>query len=188
MTITRSRVVGALLGLLGSIGAGGLAGCGASAGGPPATLPAREVPYLSTSIKSVSPSSLAREAQDPSLATRLRHWGFEIAADRYFQGESRRLQVVDSRTLRFHHTAGATAFVSYMRAHLSPILGSFPMISAYRFRDRDGILAVGQECQCHLANPTFLALVARRGMVSWLEINGPAATRERVAALLARTP
>ncbi len=188
MTITRTRALSALLGLLGPIGAGGLAGCSSSAGGPPATLPAREVPYLSSSIKPVSPSSLARETEDPSLARRLRHWGFEVAADRYFQGESRRLQVVDSRTLRFHHTAGAAAFVSYMRAHLSPILGAFPTISAYRLRDRDGILAVGQECQCHLANPTFLALVARRGTVSWLEINGPAATRDRVAALLGRAP
>lgn len=166
-----------------------LTGCGSStAAGPPSTLPAGAVPYLTSWVKPLSPARLAREAGDPAFAGRLRRWGFEAGADRYFQGESRRLQVVDSRTLRFRGSRGAMAFVAFMRTHLNPILGSFPQVSGYRSEGRRGILAVAQECQCHLANPTFLAVVVRGPIVSWLEINGPAATRRRVKTLLAHAP
>ncbi len=164
-------------------------GCGSSAAaGRPPTLPAGAVPYLTSAVKPLSPGRLAREAGDPKFAGRLRHWGFEAGADRYFQGESRRLQMVDSRTLRFRGSPGATAFMTFMRTHLDPILGSFAQVSGYLSGGRRGILAVAQECQCHLANPTFLAVVVRGGIVSWLEINGPGATRRRVKALLGRAP
>ena len=175
--------------LIAALAAAVVAGCGSSAAaGPPPTLPTGAVPYLTSSVKPLSPARLAREAGDPTFARRLRRWGFQAGADRYFQGESRRLQVVDSRTLRFRGSDGATAFVTFMRTHLNPILGSFPQVSGYLSRGRRGILAVAQECQCHLANPTFLAVVVHRGIVSWLEINGPAATRGRVKTLLARAP
>ena len=53
---------------------------------------------------------------------------------------------------------------------------------------RTGFVATAQECQCHLANPAYLAAVARGGTVSWLEINGPGASRRMLTALLARAP
>jgi hypothetical protein len=152
------------------------------------TLPAAAVPYLPSTAKALTARGLAREAASPELAARLGQWGFVAGSQRYFQGESRRLQVVDSRTLRFRRAAGAGEFVVFMRAHLGAILGSFPKIRTFALGARRGILAVGQECQCHLANPSFLALVVRGGTVSWLEINGPGATRRRLAALLARAP
>lgn len=54
--------------------------------------------------------------------------------------------------------------------------------------DAHGFLAVGQECACHLADPAYLAVLARGGTVTWLEINGPGATRRELSALLAAAP
>jgi hypothetical protein len=171
-------------------------GCGASAGTSetaiprPATLSPAAVPYLPSTHKPLTAALLARETQTPTLVRRLGAWGFVAGSDRYFQGQSHRLQVVDSRTLRFRGAGGAARFVTFMQTHLDSYLGSFPKVRHWRADARRGILAVGQECQCHLANPTLLALLARdgKGTVTWLEINGPGATRERLAALVTQAP
>jgi hypothetical protein len=55
-------------------------------------------------------------------------------------------------------------------------------------RGRSGILATAQQCQCHLANPAYLGVVARGDTVTWLEINGPGATPRKLAELLAAAP
>lgn len=163
------------------------AACGSSAR-PVQTLPARAVPGLPSTLTALTPGFLARETQAAPLRARLRAWGFVAGARRYFQGESRNLQLVDSRTLRFRQAAGAAAFVAFLRAHLNSYVGSFARTRRYTAQGRSGFLAVGQECQCHLANPTYLAAVSARGTVTWLEINGPGATRRRLGALLARAP
>lgn len=163
------------------------AGCGSSAR-PVATLPAHAVPGLPSTRTALTPAFLARETQAAPLRGRLRAWGFVAGARRYFQGESRNLQLVDSRTLRFRQAAGAAAFVTFLRTHLNSYVGSFARTRSYTAQGRSGFLAVGQECQCHLANPTYLAAVSAHGTVSWLEINGPGATRRALAALLARAP
>jgi hypothetical protein len=162
-------------------------GTGVAWSAPP-TLPARAVPYLPSSVKLLGSTVLAREVREPVLATYLGTWGFVGGSDRYFQGESRRLQVVDSRTLRFERAGGATAYVGFMRAHASTILGSFPVVKAFVSRGRSGFLAVAQQCQCHLANPALLAVLARGGVVTWLEINGPGADKRQLTRLLAGAP
>ncbi len=166
------------------------AGCGAATPSGPAvpTLPASAVSYLPSRVKPLTASFLAREAQAPELRAQLGGWGFVAARQRYFQGESRRLQVVDSRTLRFRDGSGASAFVGFLRAHLVPYLGGFAAVRPLTSAGRAGFLATAQECQCHLANPAYLAAVARGGTVTWLEINGPRASRAVLAALLARAP
>jgi hypothetical protein len=133
-------------------------------------------------------AKLAREAGAPALRSQLQAWGFEVGADRYFQGESRQLQVVDSRALRFRSSAGATAFAAYVRRHASVYLGAYPGLHGFTSRGRSGFLVTGQPCTCHLANPAFLAVVTRGGMVTWLEINGPGATARRLAKLIAAAP
>jgi len=165
------------------------AGCGASSSVPRVpTLPAGAVAYLPSTVKPVTPAFLAREAEAPALRGQLGGWGFVAGRRRYFQGESRRLQVVDSRTLRFRGGAGASAFVGFLRAHLDPYLGGFAAVHSLVSDGRSGFVATAQECQCHLANPAYLAAVTRGGTVTWLEINGPRASRAMLAALLARAP
>jgi hypothetical protein len=165
-----------------------LAGCGSSRSTPaPPTLAAGAV-ALPSSLKTLSSHGLAREAQAPGLATQLGSWGFLAGTDRYFQGESRQLQVVDSRTLRFRSAQGASAFVGFMRMHTYAFLGSFAQVRRIVSRGRAGIVATGQPCQCHLANPAYLAVVSHGATVSWLLINGPGATPRRLAALLDQAP
>jgi hypothetical protein len=155
---------------------------------PPQTLPADAVKYLPSSVKALSVRFLARESGAPQLTARLPAWGYLIGADRYFQGESHKLQVVDSRTLRFRTAAGATSFVEFMRGHLLTYIGSMPRIRRFSTLGRTGILATGQPCACHLAEPTLLAIVARGPTVTWLEINGPSATSGGLDSLIARAP
>jgi hypothetical protein len=96
--------------------------------------------------------------------------------------------VVDSRTLRFRNALGAASFVQFMGAHLSSYVGSLPRIHRYAAEGRTGIVAIGQPCACHLANPALLAIISRGGTVTWLEINGPTATPRALASLIARAP
>lgn len=148
----------------------------------PPTLPASAVPYLPSVHKPLRAGLLQREDEAPGLAGKLSAWGFQAGAERYFQGESHRLQVVDSRTLRFHDASGAAAYVGFMRSHLAPYLGTFPKVR----RIRAGIMATGQECQCHLANPALLAMITHGRTVTWLEINGPGATQRRLTELISQ--
>jgi hypothetical protein len=164
------------------------AACGSAGHAMPPTLGAGAVAYLPSSARALTVAGLAREAGTPGLASELRAWGFTAGAQRYFQGESRRLQVVDSRTLRFRRAGGAQAFVAFARAHVSTYVGSFPRLRELTLGGRRGFLAIAQPCQCHLANPAFLAVLARGGEVTWLEINGPAATLRRLEALLVQAP
>jgi hypothetical protein len=154
----------------------------------PSTLPPAAVPYLPSTFRRLTAAGLAREAGAPQLRRQLSSWGFIGGADRYFQGESRQLQVVDSRVLRFRSALGASQFIGFVRHHAATYLGSFPGMRLFRSRGRSGILATAQECQCHLANPAFLAVVTRSGVVTWLEINGPGATSRRLAQLIAAAP
>ena len=163
-----------------------LAGCGATSRvAPPPTLSPQTLPYLPSSTKSVSAVGLAREAEAPVLAQRLSAWGYLAGADRVFQGESRQLQFVDSRAFRFRTAAGAGRFVTFVGAHAAAYLGSFPLARPFRSRGRSGVLVTAQPCQCHMANPAYLGVVSRGSIVTWLEINGPAATPGRLAALIA---
>lgn len=159
----------------------------ASAVAPP-VLPATAVAYLPSRSKPLTPTFLAREEQAPTLPASLARWGFSSGEDRYFQGESRRLTLVDSRTLRFARDAGAQAFVGFQRRHLNSYIGSFATTVRFSSHGRTGFLATGQACACHLANPVRLAAVSKGGVVTWLEINGPRATRHALVALIAQAP
>jgi hypothetical protein len=169
-----------------------LAACGSSASVPPAALPPtlspHAVPYLPSRVHPLTGTALAHEAGLRRLRSQLRSWGFVTGADRYFQGESRQLQVVDSRALRFRSATGAGEFVAFVRRHASVYLGSYPGIRSFSSRGRSGILATAQPCTCHLANPAFLAVVSRGRAVTWLENNGPGATRQRLTRLIAAAP
>ena len=169
-------------------GCGSTGGRAAAASPLPPTLAPGAVPYLPSTLKPLTAVGMAREAGAPRLRRQLSSWGFLDGADRYFQGESHRLQVVDSRALRFRTATGALQFVEFVRRHAAVYLGSFPGLRAFSSRGRGGIIATAQQCQCHLANPAFLAVVVRGGAVTWLEINGPGATSAGLAQLIAAAP
>ena len=95
------------------------------------TLPAHAVPGL-PSTRSPSPRHFWRARPRPRrCAPSCGAGASSSGARRYFQGESRKLQLVDSRTLRFHGAAGATAFVGFLRTHLNTYVGSFAHTRGY---------------------------------------------------------
>jgi hypothetical protein len=162
-----------------------LAACGSEAA-PPAALPAAAVPYLESSAKPLTPAGLAKEFGVPDLAGRLEEWGWDDGSRRYFQGQSKRLQVVDSRAMRFDSADGAAEFLRYVRERPATVLAGGTAATALSVGARRGWLVVGAPCSCHLATPVLTGVVADGATVTWLEINGPRATRRALRRLLAR--
>jgi hypothetical protein len=164
-----------------------LAACGSGeAAPPPAALPAAAVPYLESSAKPLTPASLAKESGVPELAARLEEWGWDDGSRRYFQGQSQLLQVVDARALRFESADGAARFLRYVRERPATVLAGGTAAKELAVGARRGWLVVGAPCSCHLATPVLTGVVADGATVTWLEINGPRATRQALRRLLAR--
>ncbi|HEX9063732.1 MAG TPA: hypothetical protein VF843_01415 [Streptosporangiaceae bacterium] len=131
----------------------------------------------------ITTADVQKDSTARGLAVRLRRWGYAGGWQRTFQGESRRLTLVVSRSLTFRDRAGAGAFVGYLTAHL----GAF-----YPYAQRRPLTLAGQsgwmikppECACHMAEPLYVGVVRAGRQVRWLEINGPRATGALLDALL----
>ena len=155
---------------------------------PPPTLPAAAVPYLESTERALTAAVVAREAGLPRLAGQLAEWGYDGGASRYFQGQSKRLQVVDSRAYRFRTPAGASAFMRVIRENPGAFFPGAGSMRDFSAGGRRGIAADGLPCSCHLAQPALFAAVSDGTTVSSLEINGARASRRVLRALVARTP
>jgi hypothetical protein len=176
-----------------------VSGCGAAeeqqatsraqpTGPPPPALPAKAVPYLDTKERALSAATLARETGAPGLREKLDRWGYQAGFARSFQGDSKRLKVVESRTLRFATARGATAFLAAVRASPRSYYPGGMTAREFASRRRRGIVVRAMSCSCHMANPAFLGVVARGGTVSWLEITGPRASVRVLRRLADQAP
>lgn len=155
---------------------------------PPA-LPASAVSYLPSQTTVVTSALLAKDASLPALPSTLDHLGFVTGRQRVFQGPNRhKLQYVESRTLHFATPAGAAGYVAYVRDHAGAYVGQIPTVKALQSGGRPGVLIVAPLCACHMAQPNLYGIVSSGRRVTWLEINGPGATRTALVALLARAP
>jgi hypothetical protein len=181
---TRALVLGAI--------ALGVAACGGGASRPqppaPPVLSATAVAYLPSTERRLTAADLAREIRRPALEAELTRWGFTAAAERSFQGESHRLTVVDSRTLDFTTTAGARSFVTFVHSHVAAYLGVYPTVRRSAAAGRSGWTFRAQSCACPGSMALWLGVTSAGRRVTWLEINGPAATARTLATLEARAP
>jgi hypothetical protein len=161
-----------------------LVGCGASSDRDLAVLPASAVPELESTTKEVTAADLAADfgAKGPSFA------GFLLGRERVFQGESHDLDRVVSRTLAFENSADARAYLAYFRSHLALAYGTGTTATPLESEGRRGFLIDPAACACHLAEPTLTAVVAKGQRVTYLEVNGGGAKRERLEGLLAQAP
>jgi hypothetical protein len=171
-----------------ALGAAACGSAGQSAPAAPPVLSASAVAYLPSTERSLTASDLAREIRRPSLAAALSKWGFTAGAERSFQGESRRLTVVDSRTLDFRTASGARSFVGFVHGHVAAYLGVYPTVRRSAAGGRSGWMFRAQSCACPGATALWLGVTSAGRRVTWLEINGPAATAGKLAALEARAP
>jgi hypothetical protein len=154
----------------------------------PPTLPAAAVPYLPSKERALSAAALAEETGLAGLAGRLREWGYEGGTSRYFQGQSKRLQVVDARAYRFASPTGADELARTMRAEREAFFPGAGATRAFSAGRRRGFAIEGLACACHLAQPTFFAVLSDGRTVTSLEINGPRASLRALRALAARAP
>jgi hypothetical protein len=161
-----------------------LAACGGSASTELPVLPTSAVPGLSSSTDEVTAEDLAA---DFGAGTKP-FSGFARGRERVFQGESHDLDRVVSRTLEFEDTAAAQAYLRYYQSHLALAYGAGTRASQLESGGREGYLIVPAACACHRAEPTLTALVARGPRVTYLEVNGGGAKRDRLEALLAKAP
>jgi hypothetical protein len=161
-----------------------LVACGGTNHGSLAVLPASAVPELESTTEQVTAEDLAADfgANGPSFA------GFLLGRERVFQGESHDLDRVVSRTLAFENAADARAYLAYFRTHLALAYGAGTTATSLESEGRRGFLVDPAACACHLAEPTLTALVAKGERVTYLEVNGGGAKRDRLEGLLAQAP
>jgi hypothetical protein len=163
-------------------------------GGPPArpaapsgVLPTAAVAGLAVATQPLTSQDVQKDSNAPDLAARLAGWGYVSGWQRTFQGESRRLTLVVSRSLQFRTSPGAAAFVAYMHQKVGSFY-PFAVTSRLSMPGRSGWLIRPPLCGCHMATPLLAGVTAQGRKVSWLEINGPRASARLLTQLLARTP
>ena len=168
------------------------AACGqssqAASPAPPPVLPAKAVSYLPSSLRTLTADELLKETSGPGMADSLSRWGFQIGAERLFQGHSDVLKVVESRTLLFSKPSGAAAYVKFVHDHPTQVFGAPPMQATLVSNGRRGWAITLAACACHMASPALVGVTSSGHRVTWLEVNGPKASKAKLAALMAKAP
>jgi hypothetical protein len=182
---TATATAGALLALALAVTACG--GSPSRARAPSGVLPAAAVTGLAVVTQPLTRQDVQKDSTVPDLATRLAGWGYLGGWQRTFQGESRRLTLVVSRSLRFRTSPGAAAFVAYMHQRVGSFY-PFALTSRLSLPGRSGWVIRPPLCGCHMATPLVVGVTAQGRKVSWLEINGPQASPRVLTQLLARMP
>ena len=181
----RAALSGALLALLVTCA------CGSSATRTPTPSVAEMVVLASSAVPGVpsvtrvlTAAALAKDATIPGLAPKLESWGYRDGRERMFQGESRHLTLVISRSLIFKDATGARDFEAFVEANYGALFGGSTAAHRLMAQGRPGWLFTLPACACHLANPAFIGVLEAGSSVVWLEINGPDATPELLVNLL----
>jgi len=169
-----------------------LCGCGGSSPAappqPPPVLPAAAVSYLPSKARPLTAHDLTHESTAPGLASGLARWGYVVGAQRLFQGQSKTLQVVVSRTLEFRSPSGAAAYVRFVHRQATAVFGAVPTQEPLVAGSRRGWTITLAPCACHMASPALVGVASAGRRVTWLEVNGPTASAGVLARLLAKAP
>ena len=146
-------------------------------------LSASAVPGVPYTTKTLTASELSKDAAIPGLESMFTKWGYVQGAERTFQGESRHLTFVDSRSLLFLDSGGAAAYVEFVHSNATAYFG-IAGVQALVAQGRPGWQFTPAACACHMANPVIVGVVSSQAGVTWLEINGPDATPALLVSLL----
>jgi hypothetical protein len=161
-----------------------IAGCGSSP--PPEAqpvLPPGALPGLEATTQPLTAEDLAGD-----FGTDVQVDGFVSGTERVFQGNSKEIDRVVSRTLEFEDPAAAKAYVDLARTHVADLYGAGTTAEPLDAGGRMGYLIDPAACACHRASPTLTAVVARGPRVTYLEVNGGGVDPAAVEALLAQAP
>jgi hypothetical protein len=150
----------------------------------PSVLASDALPGIASTTRALTAVDLAKDAPIPGLASTIGSFGFVAGRERTFQGESKHLTYVVSRSLAFGSTRGAGRFVAFVRSKAASFFGVGTTVRRLVTDGRTGWVFDPPACACHLANPVLVAVLGDGSSVVWLEINGPDATRAVLLRLL----
>lgn len=142
------------------------------------------VPGIPSTTIRLTAAGLAEDASIPGLASKIASWGYVDGRERTFQGESRHLSLVVSRSLAFGDASGASNFVGFLHDNAGAYFGDATVVRALQAEGRIGWLFSLPPCACAKATPAFVGVLAVGSDVVWLEINGSDATPELLTRLL----
>ncbi len=163
-----------------------LTGCGGAVRHAPSAtgvLSPHAIAGLPAETRALSATDVQQDSSVHDLAARLRRWGYRGGWQRTFQGESRRLTLVVSRSLTFGASAGAAAFVAFVRRHIDSFY-PFAITRPLAVSGQSGWLIKPPLCACHMAQPLYAGVTRTGRQVRWLEINGPRASGRMLSTLL----
>lgn len=155
----------------------------ATSADPARLLSASAVPGIPYTTTMLSVTELSKDASIPDLKSKISALGYVQGAERTFQGESKHLTFVVSRSLAFQDPDGASAYVALVHDNAAAYFG-FAVVQPLDAQGRQGWQFVPSACSCHLANPVVVGAVTSGRDVTWLEINGPDATPALLLSLL----
>ena len=141
---------------------------------------------LTATTVAVTPQSLQREWTVKGVADTLTAAGFVAGRQRTFQGPSKDLTLVRDRELLFASAEGATTYLDSVRQQATAYFGEATGVTALTHGSRTGSLFVPPECACHGANPVLTAVLTDGPRLSWVTINGPLATKQRLQQVLSQ--
>jgi hypothetical protein len=142
------------------------------------------VPGVPSTTTVLAIGELAKDASISGLDSKIASWGYVDGRQRTFQGPSRHLTLVVSRSLVFMDAIGAKIFVASVVANSASYFGAGVHGRRLLAQARSGWMFTPAPCACHLANPAFIGVLIQGTDVVWLEINGPDATPALLVRLL----
>ena len=163
-----------------------LAACGGTVRHTPratGVLPPHAIAGLPAVTRALSATDVQKDSSVHDLTARLRRWGYRGGWQRTFQGESRRLTLVVSRSLTFAASAGAAAFLAFFGRHIDSFY-PFAISKPLAIPGQPGWLIKSPLCACHMAQPLYAGVTRLGRQVTWLEINGPRASGRALRTLL----
>lgn len=142
-----------------------------------------ELAELHRTTRELDAGSLAEDALEPEvLANLLEEAGFAVGREVEYTGRTKTFNHVVARTLLFEDADGAKAYLTWLEANASDLLG--PVKSRKPFAlGTDGTLFLEEGCNCHANLPTFLAGWRDGEAVRTLLADGAGANEQRVATL-----
>jgi hypothetical protein len=138
---------------------------------------------LSVSSRELDAGALADDALDRNaLAALLRRSGFRGGAENEYSGRTETFNHVVSRVLVFEEPSGARAYLGWLQANASDIVGKVAWQKPLALGE-DGTIVLQAGCGCHSDLPTYLAAWRRGDSVVTLLADGSGVNRARFEAL-----
>lgn len=145
--------------------------------------PAEALPDLHSRARPLRPAALVAETVDHGGLQRVLDRGRYVAgSEREFFGRTAVFNHVPERVLRFGSGTGASAYLTWLRAHAAESLGEPRSVTAPGI-GTDGFVYQPRGCGCHSDTPTYLVAWRRGRLVLTVLASGNGASAKTAGGL-----